>query len=245
MPDQPEHSALEATWSNWWGSPQLFATVASAIEKSLADGGGTQPTASISLVSADGYEQSFDGAADFISAHPPDHLGSFRQLAAKAGSGGCEVTFELNREQRLWSSDGEAMLRVVTADRDAAKRTTEKLLPVAASGYKSFWGPCSIPGDLGPKGIRRRLHLARTALNAAVAAILGAALYLATAKYEIPGLALVALLIGLAVPTGIDRVVPEIDIAPGGRTRFRAIVNRLSLAVLAVVGTWFVSLFTG
>lgn len=216
------------------------------MEGSLADGDGAPPRSSISLVSAVGDKQSFDGPEEFIAAHPPDYLPDFRRLAATASSDRCEVAFELNRQRRMWRSDGEASLWVVAADPSAARGTMAELVPVARAGYQSFWGPCSIPAGLeSGSALRRHLHLVRTALNAGVAGVLGAALYLATAQYDVPALALVALLIGLAVPPAIDRVVPDIDIASGGHTRFRAIVNRLSLVALAPLGTWFIGLFTG
>ncbi|MGC1853119.1 MAG: hypothetical protein WA687_11835 [Solirubrobacterales bacterium] len=212
--------------------------------KSLADG-AVAPTPSIAIVWADGVEQSFDGPEEFVAGHPPEQLRGFRRLAATARSDGCEVTFELNRKQRWWRSDGEALLRITGAEPEAARERMAQLLPVAGSGYQDFWGPCSIPDGLAPGNTHRYLHLVRVGLNCLVAAILGAGLYLATAQFEVPALAFGALLIGAAVPTAIDRVVPEIDVAPGGRTRFRAVLGWLSLAAFTPVGAWFVSLFTG
>jgi hypothetical protein len=226
----------------------LFAVVVSAMEKEAAswDGGADATvTSTIVFVAAD-LEQKFDGPKEFVAEHPPDHLGRFQRLAAGTSAGGGEIVFELKRRQGKLSSGGEALLRVTAHDDEAARQTMAELLPVASSGYQAFWGPCSIPPGVtsGPEG-GPPLHLVRTVLNTGIAVILGAALYMATAAFGVPALAVGALLIGLAVPTVVDRIVPEIEIASGGRTRFRAISGRLGFAAFSSFGAWIVGLFAG
>jgi hypothetical protein len=242
-PGQSQHATLEARWSNWWGSPQLFASVVSAMEDSLSEHGEGRVSSSIQLVSASGRRQVFEGPDRFLSEHAPEHLRGLQKLAAEARSGERVIAFELHQERRRLQASGEAVLRI-EAEPVAAQSLTAELAPVATAGYHAFWGPCS-PRELAGNAAEQRLYLVRAGLNCLVAAILGAGLYLATARFDVPALAFVALLIGLAVPTVIDRIVPQIEVVLGANTRFRAIMRKLVWAVLSPIGLWFVSLFTG
>jgi hypothetical protein len=214
------------------------------MKKSLAEHGESQVTLSIVLVSAGGDRQAFEGYEQFLSEHAPEHLRGLRQLTAEARAGACGIAFELRQERRRLQATGEAVLRI-EAEPDTAQSLMRELAPVAASGYHAFWGPCAVPADVAPGIYERNLSLAKIGLNCVVAATLGAGLYLATARFDVPALAFAALLIGLAVPPVVDRIVPQIEVVLGANTRFRAITRRLALAVLSPVGFWFLSLFTG
>jgi hypothetical protein len=245
-PQAPQPVTVEATWSNWWGSPQLVASVVSTAEAALSSQ-SSQATSSIAVL-AGGYEGLFANAESFVGGVPPEFLSSLREIVAVSKGEVAGMDFTLSRKRRWFgSSDDGARLRVTASTRAASDRLLEALVPAAARGYQPYWGPCKVPNNVTqPDWVYRKLKAIRVVLNLIAAAVIGAAVFLATARFSIPGpVALGAFVLGALTPTLIDSAVPKVEIAASGRTRLRVMLARLIGAVLTAVGAAVVGLFLG
>jgi hypothetical protein len=236
---------LEATWSNWWGSPELFATVVGEIETSLGRRAGAATTTI--LLGTPHREHEYSALSDFREV-PPERLKGFRRLTASCQGGDWSASFQLSRPNAIASRRDRASLRLVGTGREEDEATLmAALVALVEEGYQPYWGGASIPSEAQADAKKRSalLKAVRPAVDFTLAAVLGAALFLATQRFAVPFVAPLAGVAGLLIPPTIEAVVPRVEIAPGGQTRLRTIRKRLLGSLAAAVGAAVLSLFTG
>jgi hypothetical protein len=242
MAEETQEPTLQANWTNWWGSAQLFASVARAAEEAVSSRANLVTRTSITV--SDGhYDEQFAGTLEFVQNIPPEILPKIKRISASTTGEGVDLRFMLERNRRFFASAGHALLAVTSADVNLSHQIIRDVLPAAMRGYQPYWGSYAIPDDLHANLPNPYLGWIRVVIGFVISFVFGAGLYLATARLSIPAPAIFA--VGALVPVTINAVVPDIEIALNGRTRMRAIGARLAGATVAPAAAAIVGLFVG
>jgi hypothetical protein len=237
-PEAAPPETLQARWSNWWGSPQLYAHLVTRITREAGGRGSTRI-----VFRSDTDEETFDSVEAFLARVSPEVLRSFGSAECTVRGSACAVDLRMDRSS-------------VTVDVTGAKphdvqSALARIIAEANRGYRPFWGPASWPSDVAPRSRYQRLggHL-RDLFDFAVAAAFGVASMLAATHIsgadDHPGwaMALIALL-GGGIGFVVNRAVPAVEIAANGRTRFRVISTRLAASAGGWIGAQVLAFLGG
>lgn len=226
-PPEAPPTALQARWSNWWGSPQLFAHLVAC----LANESGVAGSVLISF-HGHGHEERFDSVDAFLERVSPEMLRRFTSAECHVRGPVCEVDLVMARRQ--------VTVEVRALDPHDARIALARIVDEANRGYRPFWGPASWPADVAPRTRYQRYgRRLRDLIDVAVGALFGIASFVVAARLSgaeaPPGwLILLILISGAGIVTAINRAVPAVEIATHGRTRLRVIATRLG----ATGGAW-------
>lgn len=240
--DLPE---LWATWSCWWGSPQLVAQAARKAESAIAARGARRrPRCTITLMVGNDSER-FKSTDSFLSGATPEALGNFSLLQLHVRGNGVELhaRFDRRRRSRLGGGRGQVVgLEVTAADCRHTQDACRVARAVAVSlsrGYSRYWAAAASSPLLREQAGRPLPGLDAVAMVviAGVGALLGAGL--ARLLDDLPGIevsspAMLAILAGagMGYPVLVTRLVPNVEVARAGHTRLLS-VGRKSMAALA------------
>jgi hypothetical protein len=246
-PDRPD---LWATWSCWWGSPQLVAHVARKAESAIADAGPRRRAhCTITLRVGNDCER-FQSTDSFLSGATPEALHRFSLLELRVRGNGIKLCarFERQRRSRLGGGPGQAVHLEVTATnrergRDAC-RVGRAVAVSLARGYSRYWAT-SASSPLLREQVGRPLPCHEVITMAAtliVGALLGAGL--ARVLDHLPGTDLpsqaaigILVLAGMGYPVLVTQLVPSVEVAPGGRTRLVSVARRTAVTLATFAAT--------
>jgi hypothetical protein len=236
---------LWATWSCWWGSPQLVAQAARRAESAIAaTGPRRRPQCTITLTIGDDCER-FKSTDSFLSGATPEALGKFSLLELHVRGNGVDLHARFDRRGRGRLGGGGRQvvhLEVTAADRPRTRDACRVARAVAVSlsrGYSRYWAAAASSPLLREQAGRPLpgLDAVMMAVIAAVGALLGAGL--ARLLDDLPGIelsspAMLAILAcaGMGYPVLVSHVVPNVEVARAGHTRLLS-VGRKTVAALA------------
>lgn len=233
----------EVVWRNWWGSPEAFATVIE--EAATALGAPTaSPTVSITA-SSDSYHRELN-SVDAFRGLAPELIPELLHVTGSCSLDDSEVTFELQRFPRLSRKRETARLDVVAPDPAWADVLMGMVIPHAAKGYRAYWGICEAPAEFKQAAHDRGLApslLTKATLSGLIGLIVGIGLGFATVRFHLPAITAGFVVIGLLVPTAIDFVIPDVQIAAGGKTRVVVFRTYLAGALAAAAIGWVKGLY--
>lgn len=233
----------EVVWRNWWGSPEAFATV---IEEAAGVLGAptASPTVSITA-SSDAYTRELN-SVDAFRGLAPELIPELLHVTGSCSLDGSEVTFELQRFPRLSRKRETARLDVVAPDPARADELMGIIIPHAAKGYRPYWGICEAPAEFKEAAHDRGLApslATKATLSGLIGLIVGVGLGFATVKFHLPAVTAAFVAIGLLIPTAINFVIPDVQIAAGGKTRAIVFSRYLASALATAVVTWLVGFY--
>lgn len=241
--------ACEAWWSNWWGSPQLLGRQVRATIDAVARTARGPATGAIT-VCAGGHTEDFASPEAFVAGVSPEGLARFTRITATVAGSGLEARLSWERPRRQGASTQVVRLRVDARERSAAERVAREVIPVIGWAYRPYWGACGWPDAVtGRSSYERHGANLRYGLIFTLAVVLG--VLLARAVDRLPGAGLpswaTALVVasGAVIPLVLDRAVPDVEVAPLGRTRLRAISIRMATAVASALGSQLVVWLAG
>ena len=239
---------LEASWSNWWGSPQLLAGVARSAEEAVRAVGDDAAMSTITVAIRDQPEERYDGRASFVAETSPESLKQFETIVVHTEAAAVDVTFTLSRRREQLSAGEGAHLEVTGTLPDASMLSvTRRVAHEAGRGYRFFWGSCRLPEAIGrPSLLQRWGAQLRGVINGVVVFAFGAAGFLVTARIGgIPLAGPVVAALALVVPFAIDRAIPAVEVAPANKTRLRVVAPRVVVPLVSLIGAVFLDWLAG
>jgi hypothetical protein len=236
-PSEAPPTVLRAEWSNWWGSPQLYARLVARISREVGEVASTHIT-----FQTDGHEERFDSVDAFLAQVSPEMLRGFATAECSVRGFACEVELMMRRDL--------VDVEVSAPDPQDAQIALARIVEEANRGYRPYWGPAKWPGDVARKTRYQRAGgPMRDLLDVAAAVVFGVVSALAAIRIsgqdDLPSWAIALIvMLGANVVLLINRAVPAVEIAMHGRTRLRVLSMRLAGAagasivaqVLALVG---------
>lgn len=229
---------LQAEWSNWWGSPQLFAQLVARVTREVGGRGSMR----IAFRSKR-HEEQFDSVDEFLAHVSPEMLRSFSSAECSVRGSTCAVDLRMTREG--------VTAEVTGADPHDARSALARIIAEANRGYRPFWGPAAWSRDVAPRSRYQRLGgWLRDMFDVAVAAVFGVASMLAATHIsgagDHPGwVMMLIVLLGGGIGFVVNRAVPAVEIAVSGRTRFRVISTRLVASAGGWIGAQVLALLSG
>lgn len=247
-PDEPP--AVWATWSCWWGSPQLVAQLARKARSAVAAvGPRAEPAFEIALTVGDDVEH-FESADAFLVGASPEALARFELLELRVRGNGVDlrVGFERPKRSRLGGGRGQLVRLDVSTSRPSLHvHACEVGRAVAISirrGYARYWAGSASALELREQ-VGRSLpahDLITMVVTLAVGALLGAGL--ARLLAILPGVTLssqvaigILAVAGMGYPLLVTQVVPNVEVAPAGRTRVIYVARRTAVALATFAAT--------
>lgn len=226
-----------ASWSSWWGSPELVAQAARAGVRRMREVGRGEAGCRI-VMAVDGDSERFATPDEFLLAATPEGFRRFSSLELLVQGDGCAVAVTFTR------SAVRLETQLTDEDRRAdAVAVAQKVAVALRRGYPRYWSGCAASAELREHA-GRPLPMQGTLVMAAVVAVgtlLGAGV--ARALAAVPGVhlsppAFMAVLaaVGLLYPALVARAVLDVEIAPVGSTRLLSVARKsgAALATFAV-----------
>jgi hypothetical protein len=253
-----EQVDLWATWSCWWGSPELVAQVARKALHAIA-AVGPQPEAdcSITLTVGDDSEY-FKSPNAFVIGVSPEALRRFTWLELLVHGNGLALRASFDRRGRgLLGGGGDQVVHFEVWPTEASRQSdaVDVARNVAVSlrrGYARYWAGCASAPPLR-KQVGRALPahgFLVTLVLIGVGALLGAGV--ARLFDDIPGVVLspqaaIAVLagIGMGYPVVISQLIPNVEVATAGRTRLISVALKSAIALAGLAGTQLLQLVVG
>lgn len=253
-----EKPDLWATWSCWWGSPELVAQVArKALHVIAAAGPQSEMDCAITLTVGDDCER-FRSPNAFVLGASPEALRRFTWLELLVYGNGLalRVSFDRRGRGRLGGGGDQVVhLEVWPAEDSRQSDAVDVARNVAVSlrrGYARYWAGCASAPQLR-KQAGRPLPAHRflgTLVLVGVGALLGAGV--ARLFDDIPGIVLspqaaIAVLagIGMGYPALISQLIPNVEVATAGRTLLISVALKSAIAVAGLAGTQLLQLIVG
>lgn len=244
----PHETFVESTWSNWWGSPELLACTGNTlIERATRPG---EPLAEIEIeIAASGHRERYDSVSAFGRASP-EVLRRFRYARLRTVKGYLALSLELQRPASVWSRQRTSLVKLTVAG--GPQVPSAVVVSAARSsvaeinwGYRAYWGSSQWHSELGARTMYHRFgFLIRIAAIGALGFVGGFLLVNAADRLwgtAPPLVILAAGALGFLTPFAIDRAIPDVEIAAGGRTRLLTLARWLSATAVASFGVQFVS----
>lgn len=234
-PSETPLTVLRAEWSNWWGSPQLYARLVARIAREAGD-----VAATVITFEGDGHEERFDSVDAFLADVSPEMLRGFSTAECSVHGFACTVELVMKRDR--------VTVSVGAPDAQDAHIALARIVEEANRGYRPYWGPAGWPGDVARKTRYQRFAgPLRDVLDVAVAVGFGAISTLAAIRIsghdELPGWAIALIvLLGANVVYFINRAVPAVEIAQDGTTRLRVLSARLTRSAGASIAAQVLAL---
>ena len=242
--EAPEKPDLWATWSCWWGSPELVAQVArKALHAIAAAGPQPEVDCAITLTVGDDCE-CFKSPNAFVLGASPEALRRFTWLELLVHGNGLALRVNLDRRGRglLGGGDQVVHLEVWPTEDSRQSDAVDVARNVAVSlrrGYARYWAGCASAPQLR-KQVGRPLPahgFLVTLVLFGVGGLLGAGV--ARLFDDIPGIVL-SPQAAIAVLAGIG-----VEVATAGRTRLISVALKSAIAVAGLAGTQLLQLVVG
>jgi hypothetical protein len=234
-PSEAPPTVLRAEWSNWWGSPQLYARLVARIAREAGD-----VAATVIAFEGDGHEERFDSVDAFLEQVSPEMLRGFSTAECSVRGFACEVELVMRRNL--------VTVEVSAPDAQDAHIALARIVEEANRGYRPYWGPASWPGDVARKTRSQRFAgPLRDVLDVVVAIAFGVISTLAAIRIsghdELPSWAIALIVVlGANVVYFINRAVPAVEIAQHGTTRLRVLSARLTRSAGASIAAQVLAL---
>jgi len=201
-------------------------------------------------VTVEGDTERFLSPSAFLIGVSPEALANFTSLEVLVEGNGLalRVSFERRDRGRLGGGGTQVVaLEVSPNDVSGGADALDVARAVAMTirrGYARWWAGCE--SALAVRGEAGRPLRGRAALTVCVYGLVGVLLGYGLGRLfdDIPGIvlseqAMFALLLaaGMAYPTLIPRLIPNVEVAPEGRTRLISVAYKTSLALAGLAAT--------
>lgn len=241
---------LSATWSNWWGSPQLLARIVSVGSEQLQMISGEPPHTSVTFTDRSGNVETFPSIDQFLHRCTPEMLAGFLLLICEATTGSSAYMVSFERPKSLWTTSHSSQVKLlVSADLRTNTHHIGALIREISRGYRAFWGESSWSSASSPRTKYLRMgYVFRFIFVGLTCALMGAVF--GSAVERIPtdppswtGIA--AGVVGFLTVLVIDRGIPDVEIADRGRTRLMVLIRRVGATILGGLAAQALALVLG
>lgn len=247
---------LVAWWSNWWGSPQLFAQLINVTCEQAFVAPSCRPDVDMVIATND-HSEHFRSIEEFLARVSPEMLHAFTSLNCAIHGTQCVYLICIERPRGWWPRTSTSQMTVSATAADGTyvnehmRDGVRAIICEARRGYQPFWGPSSWPSVVAPRSTYDRLgHHLRQVFDFSMAAVCGVGIAVGAARlsgfHEPPAWSVIGSgLAGAIVVLLVNFAVPSIEVAFLGRTRLRVTSRRLLAAATGSLGAQVLAFLAG